>query len=91
MDGFKRAYSNTDNLKPVLEEFWKNINTNSFSFWWMEYDKAEGECEDLLKTENMIDMFVQKADRMRRYAFGSHVIIGDEPKLYVRGVWMWYG
>jgi len=28
---------------------------------------------------------------MYRYAFGVHTVTGDEPKLYVRGVWMWYG
>ncbi len=42
-------------------------------------------------TENMVGMFTQKASKMYRYAFGVHTVTGDEPKLYVRGVWMWYG
>jgi len=54
---FKVAYSNEDDISKVMEEFWKNIDTNAFSFWWLEYDSIKGECEDLLMTENMIGMF----------------------------------
>ena len=29
-------------------EFWKNIDFEGFSFWKIEYEPAEGECQDLL-------------------------------------------
>jgi len=32
---FKVAYSNDPDTSKVMEDFWKKIDTNAFSFWWM--------------------------------------------------------
>ena len=58
LNEFKVAYSNCHGeYAPVMENFWKNFDAEGYSLWRMEYDPYEGECEDLLMTENLVGMF----------------------------------
>ncbi len=57
--GFKSTFMNCEEeeVPKVLEDFWANMDPKGFSFWRLEYEPCKGECEVLLKTENLIDMF----------------------------------
>ena len=80
-----------EEVPKVLEDFWANMDPKGFSFWRLEYEPCKGECEVLLKTENLIDMFTQKCGPFLKYMFGVMGVYGQEPTLKVRGVWMWRG
>ncbi len=42
-------------------------------------------------TANLLGGFIQRLDKVRKYAFGSLMIFGDEPKLEVTCVFVFRG
>jgi len=57
----------------------------------MEYEKAEGEGTVTYSTSNLMNGYLQRLETFRKYAFGVCGIYGDEPKLEIRGCWVWRG
>ena len=51
----------------------------------------EDECQTVLSTENCVSMFYQKCTRFLKYCFGVMAAVGDEPDLWVEGVFVWRG
>lgn len=42
-------------------------------------------------TKNLMDGFIQRAEYFRPYALARHCLLGEEPKLEIKGLWMWRG
>jgi len=74
-----------------MEEFWKKIDLNGFSFWYMHYQKLPSEGKILFKTNNSVGIFLQNLDPFRKYCFSAHGVYGEEGNYEIRGVWMWRG
>eukprot|EP00745_Piridium_sociabile_P004095 TRINITY_DN1241_c0_g2_i1.p1 TRINITY_DN1241_c0_g2~~TRINITY_DN1241_c0_g2_i1.p1 ORF type:complete len:442 (+),score=134.12 TRINITY_DN1241_c0_g2_i1:44-1369(+) len=88
MDEWKRTYSNKDTEKEALPYFWKNFDKEHYSVWYCEY------IEDLtgslvFQSCNLVAGMFQRLDKMRKHAFGSMGIFGENKKTSIAGVWFW--
>lgn len=91
LDEWKRVYSNANDTRADANPwFWNNLDKAGYSLWLSDY-KYNNECEKEFMTCNLIGGWFQRLDKVRKYAFGSVVIFGKEPKLEVSGVWLFRG
>eukprot|EP00826_Nyctotherus_ovalis_P044242 TRINITY_DN4767_c0_g1_i1.p2 TRINITY_DN4767_c0_g1~~TRINITY_DN4767_c0_g1_i1.p2 ORF type:complete len:399 (+),score=150.65 TRINITY_DN4767_c0_g1_i1:312-1508(+) len=95
LDNFKRSFfenkTSETRRKFLQERFWKEFDDKGWALWYLDYVKAEGECEVLYKTSNLLGGFIWRIDTMGRYGFGVHAVFGEEPNLEMRGAYMWRG
>eukprot|EP01118_Nematostelium_gracile_P018781 TRINITY_DN847_c0_g1_i1.p1 TRINITY_DN847_c0_g1~~TRINITY_DN847_c0_g1_i1.p1 ORF type:complete len:419 (+),score=152.92 TRINITY_DN847_c0_g1_i1:1264-2520(+) len=90
LDEWKRTYSNEETRPTALPWFWNNLDKEGYSVWFCDY-KYNDELEKTFMTANLISGFLQRLDKLRKYAFGSMIIFGEDPKLSVSGVWLFRG
>jgi len=91
-DDFKKEFLNTkESRQSVMDEFWKKIDYEGYSFWFLQYQKLASEGKVLFKSNNSASFFLQKLDPFRKYTFSAHGVYGEEGNYEIRGVWMWRG
>lgn len=88
LDSFKKEFMNSKERAQVLKNFWSKYDSQGFSLWYIHYQKCGDQGKILFKTTNLKTLFLQKLDKLRRYAFAVHGVYGNEPELEVEGVWM---
>lgn len=88
---YKTLFVNHPDKKDALKTFWELLDSEGYSVWRMEYEKAEGEGNVLFLTSNLMNGFLQRLESFRKYAFGVVGVYGDEPNLEIRGCWVWRG
>ncbi|OWF43661.1 Elongation factor 1-gamma [Mizuhopecten yessoensis] len=89
-DEYKREYSNKDTLKEALPYFWKNFEPENMSIWHCDYNYRK-DLTKVFMTSNLIRGFFQRIDKMRKNAFGSMCILGEDDDHNISGVWFWRG
>ena len=89
MDDFKRFYSNNDELKAV-EYFWSKFDKEHYSIWLGEYKYPE-ELTLVFMSCNLMSGMMQRLDRMRKNAFGSLLLFGEDYKSSISQLWIWRG
>jgi elongation factor 1-gamma len=90
MDEFKRIYSNEDTAEKALPYFWKNFDRENMSIWFCEYKYPE-DLSQIFKTCNLISGFFQRLDKLRKNAFGSMCVFGEDNNNTITGIWFWRG
>jgi elongation factor 1-gamma len=90
MDEFKRTYSNEDTHKVALPYLWKNFEKDFYSMWMCEYKYPE-ELQQTFMTCNLIGGMFQRIERLRKNAFGSMCVWGENNNNTIAGVWFWKG
>lgn len=92
MDEFKRTYSNEDTEKVALPYFFTNLTPNKdmYSVWYCEY-KYPAELGLVFMTSNLIGGMFQRIEKLRKNAFGSMCVFGENNDNLIAGVWMWKG
>nr|XP_022332183.1 elongation factor 1-gamma-like [Crassostrea virginica] len=90
MDEFKREYSNKDTLTAALPYFWKNLDKENFSIWYCEY-KYNDELAKIFMTANLVNGMFQRLEKLRKNAFASMCIFGEDNKNSISGIWVWRG
>jgi elongation factor 1-gamma len=90
MDEFKRVYSNEDTVEKALPYFWKNFDKENLSIWFCEY-KYPNELTKVFMTCNLVSGFFQRLDKLRKNAFGSMCVFGEDNNNTITGVWVWRG
>eukprot|EP00920_Eleutheroschizon_duboscqi_P026604 GHVT01065382.1.p1 GENE.GHVT01065382.1~~GHVT01065382.1.p1 ORF type:complete len:382 (+),score=70.76 GHVT01065382.1:3426-4571(+) len=90
LNKWKGVYSNTKDLfGEAMTWFWANIDTAGWSFWYMKYDKLDGECEVPYIASNQLGGFMQRIDpSFRKYSFAVFNIVGEGKNFDIQGVWM---
>ena len=91
LDDWKRLYANTKQKQEVMSQFWTSYENEGWSLWLLQYQKAEGEGEEVYKTNNLLEGFLSRMDHFRRYCFGAMGVYGDEPSLEIKGALLWRG
>jgi elongation factor 1-gamma len=92
LNEFKFWFINHVDRPAAFDEFCDSrFDREGWSIWDMKYTKYKGEGELLYKTNNLLNGFLQRAESFGKYAYGTHMIYGDEPNLELKGVWMWRG
>jgi len=90
MDEWKRTYSNNDVESVALPWLWQHFDAENYSLWQCDY-KYNNELTLIFKTCNLVGGMFQRLDRMRKHAFGSMCVYGENNSNCISGAWMWRG
>jgi len=90
MDEFKRVYSNEDTASKAIPYFWKNFDNEHCSIWFCEYKYPE-DLSQVFMTCNLISGFFQRLDKLRKHAFASMCVFGENNNNTIAGIWIWRG
>jgi len=90
MDEWKRTYSNNDTRSVAIPWLWENFDKEGYSFYFGDY-KYNNELEKIFMTSNLLGGFAQRLDKLRKYGFGSMIILGQEPKLEIQVCFLFRG
>lgn len=88
-DDFKRFYSNEDESKSI-PYFWEKFDSENYSIWYGEYKYPE-ELTKVFMSCNLITGMFQRLDKMRKQAFASVCLFGEDNNSTISGVWVWRG
>lgn len=88
-DDFKRCYSNEDEAKSI-PYFWEKFDPEHYSIWYGEYKYPE-ELSKVFMSCNLITGMFQRLDKMRKQAFASVCLFGEDNNSTISGVWVWRG
>ena len=93
LNEWKRVYSNTKDLKgQAMPWLWKNFDPAGYCFYYMKYEKLEGECTVPFLTSNQLGGFLQRIDNnFRKYSFSVIDVVGKASCYDIQGVWMFRG
>ncbi|CRL05996.1 CLUMA_CG018881, isoform A [Clunio marinus] len=88
-DDFKRVYSNEDEAKSI-PYFFEKFDTENYSIWFGEY-KYPKELTKVFMSCNLISGMFQRLDKMRKQAFASCILFGEDNNSTISGIWVWRG
>lgn len=88
-DDFNRCYSNEDESKSI-PYFWEKFDPEHYSIWFGEYKYPE-ELTKVFMSCNLITGMFQRLDKMRKQAFSSVCLFGEDNNSTISGVWVWRG
>jgi len=89
MDDFKRFYSNNE-VVDSIPYFWEKFDKENYSIWLGEY-KYNDELLKVFMSCNLITGMFQRLDKMRKNAFASVCLWGDDNNSTISGIWVWRG
>ncbi|XP_054716075.1 elongation factor 1-gamma-like [Uloborus diversus] len=89
MDEFKRVYSNEDESVSI-KYFWEKFDAENYSIWYCEYLYPQ-ELTLTFMSCNLIGGMFQRLDKMRKNAFGSVCLFGEDNNSTISGIWVWRG
>jgi len=90
LENWKRFYSNNDTRPTAINWFWDNFDPEGFSIWRVTY-KYNSELTLVFMSSNLIGGFFQRLERVRKYAFGSLVVLGEDKKNEITGYFVFRG
>lgn len=88
-DDFKRVYSNEEEAKSI-PYFFEKFDPENYSIWYGEY-KYNHELTKAFMSCNLITGMFQRIDKMRKAAFASVCLFGEDNDSTISGVWVWRG
>jgi len=89
MDDFKRFYSNNDEDKSV-PYFWEKFDKENYSIWRCDY-KYNDELTMVFMSCNLIGGMFQRLEKLRKNAFASMALFGENNNSTISGIWVWRG
>lgn len=84
LDAWKRCYSNNDTRPTAIDYFWANYDKEGYSIYKVDY-KYNDELTLVFMSSNLVGGFYQRLDRLRKYGFGSMVILGENNANQITG------
>jgi len=89
MDDFKRYYSNEDEVKSV-PYFWEKFDKENYSIWRCDYKYPE-ELKMTFMSANLVGGMFQRLEKLRKSAFASVIVFGENNNSSISGIWVWRG
>jgi len=89
MDDFKRFYSNNDEDKSV-PYFWEKFDKDNYSIWRCDY-KYNDELTMVFMSCNLMSGMFQRLEKLRKNAFASMLLFGENNNSSISGIWVWRG
>ena len=90
LDAFKRSYSNEDTATAAIPFFWDNFDKEGWSIWKCTYKYPE-DLKLVFMTSNLVSGMFQRLEKLRKYAFASMLILGENNNNQIEGIWLLRG
>ena len=90
LEDWKRFYSNNDTRPTAIDYFWTNYDPQGFSIWRGDY-KYNHELARIFMTCNLVTGLFQRMDQVRKYAFASVLIFGEDNANEISGYFIFRG
>lgn len=87
LDEWKRFYSNNETRPTACDWFWKNFDNEGYTLWRCEY-KYNDELTQIFMSSNLIGGFFQRLDHVRKYVFGSMLVLGENNNNEIYGYFL---
>ena len=91
LDAFKREYSNKDTRTEAIPYLFEHYDPEGFTMYWCDYMYPEDLSKMLFMTCNLVGGWMQRMDHLRKTAFGSVLICGEESKQQITSFWIFRG
>jgi len=89
MDDFKRNYSNNDESVSI-PYFWEKFDKENYSIWRGDY-KYNEELTQVFMSCNLIGGMYQRLEKLKKNAFASCGLFGENNNSSISGIWVWRG
>merc|ERR1712165_486984 len=89
LEEWKRFYSNNDEPESVAW-FWEHFDHENYSIWRCDY-KYNDELTMVFMSCNLIGGMFQRLEKLRKYAFASVCLFGENNSSGISGIWVWRG
>ena len=89
-DAFKRVYSNEDTATKAIPYFWENFDKAGWSLWKSTY-KYKEDLPLVFMKSNLVSGMFQRLEKLRKTAFASVLILGENNDCNIEGVWVLRG
>merc|ERR1712088_1069868 len=89
LEELKRVYSNNDeddSIKWFLEHF----DAEHYSIWRSDY-KFNSELTMVFMSCNLVGGMFQRLEKMKKNAFASAILFGENNNSSISGIWVWKG
>jgi elongation factor 1-gamma len=90
LESWKRFYSNNETRPTACDYFWNNYDKSGFSMFRLSY-KDNKDLTLVFMSSNLIGGFYQRLDHMRKYAFGSMCVFGENNNNMISGMFIFRG
>lgn len=90
MDEFKRTYSNKDTATVAIPHFWEHFNKEDYSVWLAEYSYND-DLKRVFMACNLVGGMFQRIEKLRKTAFASVGIFGEDNSCAIGGIWIFRG
>ncbi|ORX71757.1 glutathione S-transferase domain-containing protein [Anaeromyces robustus] len=84
LEDWKRFYSNNDTKPNAVDYFWKNYDAEGYSMYRVDY-KYNDELTQTFMSCNLIGGFFQRMELLRKYAFGTLIVTGENNNNQISG------
>jgi len=89
LEQWKRFYSNNDEEESV-KWFWEHFDSENYSIWKGDYNYND-ELTLVFMSCNLIGGMFQRLEKMKKNAFASCCLFGENNNSSISGVWIWKG
>merc|ERR1712227_825456 len=89
MDDFKRFSSNNDEDKSI-PYFWEKFDKENYTIWRCDY-KYNDELTMVFMSCNLMGGMFQRLEKLRKNAFSSVCLFGENNNSTISGIWVWKG
>lgn len=90
LDQFKKVYSNEDTQTKAIPFFWENFDKEGWSIWHATYNYND-DLKRIFMSSNLVSGMFQRLDKLRKYAFASVLILGEDNNNTILGIWVLRG
>jgi len=89
LEEWKRFYSNNDEDESI-KWFWEHFDHENYSIWRGDY-KFNSELTMVFMSCNLIGGMFQRLEKMKKNAFASSILFGENKNSSISGIWVWKG
>merc|ERR1711973_322181 len=89
MEDWKRFYSNNDE-DDSIKWFWEHFDAENYSIWKGDY-KYNDELAMVFMSCNLIGGMFQRLEKMKKNAFASCCLFGEDNNSSISGIWVFKG
>jgi elongation factor 1-gamma len=90
LDEWKRVYSNEDTREKAIPWFWDHYDKEGYCLYFGDY-KYNNELGKTFMTANLVTGFIQRLEKLRKYAFGCILIFGTDGDNEITSFWLFRG